>query len=83
MSNNFTQKAENALNRAVKIAEECGHTYIGTEHILLSLAEDETCCAAILLKKNKVSKEKIAEAITYAKYLKDRYTVLWISDTLT
>ena len=27
--------------------------------------------------------EKIAEAITYAKYLKDRYTVLWISDTLT
>lgn len=63
MSNNFTQKAENALNRAVKIAEECGHTYIGTEHILLSLAEDETCCAAILLKKNKVSKEKIAEAI--------------------
>ena len=63
MSNNFTQKAENALNRAIKIAEDCGHTYIGTEHILLALAEDETCCAAILLKKNKVSKEKITEAI--------------------
>ena len=53
MSNNFTQKAENALNRAAKIAEELGHTYIGTEHILLAIAEDETSCASILLKKNK------------------------------
>ena len=40
MSNNFTAKAENALNRAVILAEELGHTYIGTEHILLALAED-------------------------------------------
>ena len=63
MSNNFTAKAENALNRAVTLAEEYGHTYIGTEHVLLSLADDETCCASILLKKNKISKEKIAAAI--------------------
>ena len=63
MSNNFTQKAENALNRAAKIAEELGHTYIGTEHILLALAEDETSCASILLKKNKITKDKIYSAI--------------------
>lgn len=63
MSNNFTQKAENALNRAAKIAEEFGHTYIGTEHILLALAEDETSCASILLKKNKIAKDKIYSAI--------------------
>ena len=63
MSNNFTQKAENALNQAVKIAEEFGHTYIGTEHILLALADDETSCASILLKKNKISKETIYSAI--------------------
>ena len=63
MSNNFTQKAENALNRAAKIAEEFGHTYIGTEHILLALAEDETSCASILLKKNKITRDKIHSAI--------------------
>ena len=37
MSNKFTEKAENALNSAVRLAESLGHTYIGTEHILLSL----------------------------------------------
>lgn len=63
MSNNFTAKAENALNRAVILAEELGHTYIGTEHILLALAEDETSCAAIILKKNKITKHIISCAI--------------------
>ena len=63
MSNNFTTKAENALNRSVKLAEEYGHTYIGTEHVLLALAEDETSCASILLKKNKVTKEQLGKAI--------------------
>nr|MBE6544735.1 ATP-dependent Clp protease ATP-binding subunit [Oscillospiraceae bacterium] len=63
MGNNFTGKAENALNKAVKLAEEYGHTYIGTEHVLLALADDETSCASILLKKNKISKERIASAV--------------------
>ena len=63
MSNNFTVKAENALNRSVKLAEEFGHTYIGTEHVLLSLAEDENCCASILMKRFKITYEKIASAV--------------------
>ena len=63
MSNNFTPKAENALNRAVKIAEELGHTYIGTEHVLLALADDEGCCASILLRKSKLTKETLLSII--------------------
>lgn len=63
MSNNFTIKAENALNRSVRIAEELGHTYIGSEHILIALAEDESSCASILLKKNKINEEKIRSAV--------------------
>ena len=59
MSDRFTEKAENALNRSVKIAEGFGHTYIGTEHILSALAEDELSCASLILKKNGLSKEKI------------------------
>ena len=63
MSNNFTVKAENALNRSVSLAEEYGHTYIGTEHVLLALAEDETSCAAIIMRKYKVTLDKISTAI--------------------
>lgn len=63
MNNKFTEKAEKILNRSVEIAEGFGHTYIGTEHILLALAEDETCCASFLLKKHKLTKENIRNAI--------------------
>ena len=63
MSNRFTKKAEDALNRSVTVAEELGHSYIGSEHILLSLSEDETSCAAVILRKAKITKEKIYEAL--------------------
>jgi hypothetical protein len=63
MSDRFTEKAENALNKSVKIAEALGHTYIGTEHILSALADDELSCAALVLKKNGISKDKISDAI--------------------
>lgn len=63
MGNNFTPKAENALNRAVKIAEEMGHTYIGTEHVLFAISEDESCCASVLLKKHKVTSEILYNSI--------------------
>ena len=59
MSDRFTEKAENALNKSVKTAERFGHTYIGSEHLLLALAEDETSCASLILKKNGISKDKI------------------------
>ncbi len=52
MNSKFTEKAEKALNAAVSVAEEFGHTYIGTEHVLLSLAREELSCAAVILRKN-------------------------------
>ncbi len=63
MSTKFTEKAENALNRSVRIAEAYGHTYIGSEHILYALSEDEGCCASGLLKKRRVTREKLDAAI--------------------
>lgn len=63
MSDRFTEKAESALNRSVKIAESLGHTYIGSEHILLSLVDDELSCAALILKKNGIGKDKITNSI--------------------
>ncbi len=37
--NYFTQKANDALNLAVKSAEDFGHNYVGSEHILLGLVK--------------------------------------------
>ena len=48
--NGFTQKANNALNLAIQSAEELGHTYIGSEHILLGLLREESGVAATVLK---------------------------------
>ncbi len=55
MGNRFTERAEIALNKSITIAEELGHTYVGTEHILISISEDETSCATVLLTKNGVT----------------------------
>ena len=48
--NGFTQKANSALNLAITIAGDLGHTYIGTEHILLGLLKEDTGVAATALK---------------------------------
>ena len=49
MSNKFTQKAQNTLNNALNIARELGHSYIGSEHILLGLLSESDSIAARLL----------------------------------
>ncbi len=38
MSDKFNEKANRALNHTMVLASELGHTYIGSEHLLLALA---------------------------------------------
>ena len=45
----FTEKANTALNLAIQSAEQLGHTYIGTEHIVLGLLQEGTGVAASVL----------------------------------
>ena len=45
----FTDKANTALNMAVESAREMGHTYIGTEHVLLGLLREGSGVAAVVL----------------------------------
>lgn len=45
----FTEKANNAMNLAIFSAEELGHTYIGSEHILLGLLKEGSGVAAVVL----------------------------------
>lgn len=63
MSSKFTQKAEIALNKSVNIAEELGHTYIGTEHILIAISEDENSCASVIMKKNGITHSNLCDAV--------------------
>lgn len=45
----FTSKANTALNLAITSAQELGHTYVGTEHILLGLIKENTGVAAVVM----------------------------------
>ena len=40
MIDRFTAKARESINLAVQAAEELGHSYVGTEHLLIGLLEE-------------------------------------------
>lgn len=63
MFNGFTQKANHAINTAIKIASELGHTFIGSEHMLYGLANEESSVASTLLAKRGISSEIILNKI--------------------
>ena len=59
----FTQSANNALNFSVESAENLGHTYIGSEHILLGLLSDSRMVSASILNSKRVTLKKAEEQI--------------------
>ena len=63
MANKFTQKAQNTLNRSLEIAKELGHTYIGSEHILLALLSEKDSIASRILSTKGAKAEKIRKAM--------------------
>lgn len=60
----FTEKANAALNLAIEAAQYLGHTYIGTEHIVLGLLREGTGVAATLLGTHGVTAAAYQEKIT-------------------
>ena len=61
--NRFTQKAQNTLNRSLSLAREMGHTYIGSEHLLLALLGEADSVAAKLLAKFGVNEDSVRNAV--------------------
>ena len=61
--NGFNEKANEALNQAISSASAMGHTYIGSEHLLLGLLRIGSGVAASVLAKYNVSADKIEEII--------------------
>ena len=59
----FTEKANTALNLAIESAEEMGHTYIGSEHILLGLCQEGSGVAFAALSDSGVTAEKLDQLV--------------------
>ncbi len=59
----FTEKANRALNKAVEAAENLGHTYIGSEHLLLGLLSDTSTVAGTVLSSKKITYDNVEEYI--------------------
>lgn len=64
--NGFTEKANKALNLAITSAEEMGHDYIGSEHIVLGLLKEGTGVAFTVMNKLGVTAE------AYEKLIRER-----------
>ena len=58
----FTQKANTALNNAISAAEDLGHAYIGSEHLLLGLLSVD-CVAQTILFSRGVTYAKVDEIL--------------------
>ena len=57
----FTEKANEALNQAINSAQVLGHTYVGSEHLLLGLLRVGSGVAAAVLNSAGVTAENIEE----------------------
>lgn len=62
--NGFTEKANTALNLAIESAENLGHTYIGSEHIVLGLLKEGTGVAATVLNKLQVTAAQLEQLMS-------------------
>ena len=62
----FTEKANKAINLAIESASQMGHTYIGTEHLLLGLMKEGSGVAAATLSECGLTTEALTEKIEEA-----------------
>lgn len=61
--NGFTENANKAMNYAIENAQQLGHTYIGTEHILLGLLQEDSGVAYVALTNSGIYFEVIENII--------------------
>ncbi len=63
MFNKFTEKAANALNLALESARDLGHSYVGTEHILIGLLKEGSGVAAKILEQHSIDADTVEELV--------------------
>ena len=66
MKNNekFTEKAESAIEQARLAAFSLGHSYVGTEHLLLGIVHEGAGLGARILRERGVSERRLREIIS-------------------
>ena len=63
MKEQYTQRAKQVLNYAKRISGKLGHSYIGTEHILLGLIKQKDSLAGSVLEGFQVDEDKVLDYI--------------------
>ncbi|MCD8371562.1 MAG: ATP-dependent Clp protease ATP-binding subunit [Clostridiales bacterium] len=63
MIDRFTEQARQAIGLAVDAAEALGHSYVGTEHLLIGLIQEEEGVAARVLDSCGVTAEKVLQLV--------------------
>ena len=64
MKDNYTKNALAALRAAKSASQKANQNYIGTEHLILGLAQEPDGVASRILSENGVTKERLEEMIT-------------------
>ncbi len=65
MTSRFTPAAQNALKKAQSEASEMGHTYIGTEHLLLGLLSEESSVGAEMLRNHGLDYKSVKQSVIF------------------
>src|SRR3954469_25094144 len=65
----FTENAKRSLENAEQIATQMGSSYVGTEHILLGVLQQETSIGAKILKNAGVTYEKAQLVLSFSQQL--------------
>ena len=60
----FTEKANTALNLSIRSAQALGHTYVGTEHLLLGLLREGSGVAAVVLNNRGITAAEYERRVT-------------------
>lgn len=63
MQDNYTQSAREVQKLAVKAAKSSGHSYVGSEHLLIGLVQEPKGAAGVILRAHHVEEQKLKELI--------------------
>ena len=63
MVNKFTQRAQSSLNLALQTARELGHSYVGTEHLLLGLLSEKESIAYKILSSHGAKLSRLKQSL--------------------
>ncbi|MBE6846035.1 MAG: ATP-dependent Clp protease ATP-binding subunit [Ruminococcus sp.] len=59
----FTRRAVNSIDTAIEAASQLGHTYVGTEHVILGFLQEGGNVAASVLKSSSIKADDIYEQL--------------------